>query len=380
MRKKILLASISLMGSVIGAGLFVLPHLLKEGGWLFFLLSFLFFGGAMIFLNLFFAEIILRTKEKEYFTGYVGKYLGETARKTTFLYLFPGLVGTLLVYMLMAGQFVSLLAQPWWRIDPVYGSLGFLVFASPFIFRGGKSLVKAESSFTIFLLAVILAVIGYAGVKINLALTLSGPHVFLYNLPGVIFFSLLGWNILPMMAKFLGSPKNKAKMGKIITLSLIGVSLIYFFFSLALTGLGVDIANWSQINQLPASAFYLGKVLALIGLIAGTTSFLTLGNYLKNNLAIDYHWPYWLSVVSTILSPLLLYFLGFHHLLNLMGIVGALLGAFQGWIIIAIFLKARKTGDRPPEYQVKKLPIVLSYMALALTAVIVFQVIALFRS
>ena len=367
------------MGSVIGAGLFVLPHLLKEGGWLFFLLSFLFFGGAMILLNLLFAEIILRTEEKEYFTGYVGKYLGETARRTTFLYLFPGLVGTLLVYMLMAGQFVSLLAQPWWRVDPAYGSFGFLIFVSPFIFRGGKTLVKAESSLTLFLLAIILGVIGYAGWKINFAQTFNGPQIFLYELPGVLFFSLLGWNILPMMAKFLGTPKNKAKMGKIITCSSVIVAAVYFLFSFALVSLGLDIANWSQINQLPATAFYLGKILALIGLIAGTTSFLTLGNYLKNNLVVDYQWPYWVAVISTILSPLALYFLGFHHLLSLMGIVGALLGAFQGAIIMAIFLKARKIGDRSPEYQLKKVSLAFGYLALALTMVIVFQIISLFK-
>ena len=367
------------MGSVIGAGLFVLPHLLKEGGWLFFLLSFLFFGGAMILLNLLFAEIILRTEEKEYFTGYVGKYLGRTARETTFLYLFPGLVGTLLVYMLMAGQFISLLAQPWWRINPAYGSFGFLIFVSPFIFRGGKALIKAESNFTLFLLAIILGMVGYAGFKINFAQTFSGPHIFLYELPGVLFFSLLGWNILPMMAKFLGTPQNKAKMGKIITLSLIAVALVYFFFSFALTGLGIDIANWSQINQLPATAFYLGKILALIGLMAGITSFLTLGNYLKNNLVIDYHWPYWIAVLSTILSPPALYFLGFRHLLSLMGIVGALLGALQGGIIMAIFLKARKTGDRSPEYKLKKVPLALGYLSLALTMVIIFQIIAFFK-
>ena len=380
MKKKVFLASISLIGSVIGAGLFVLPHLLKEGGWAFFLANLLFFGGAMILLHLLLAEIILRTKEKKYFTGYVGKYLGEGARRMTFLYLFPGLVGTLLVYMLMAGQFISLLAQPWWNINPVYGSLGFLLFASPFIFWGGKTLVKTESGFTVFLLAIILAMIGYAGVKINLSLAVNGASQFIYGLPGILFFSLLGWNTLPMMARFLETPENKAKMGKIITGSLLGTALVYFFFSLALTGLGIDIADWSQINQLPASAFYLGKVLALIGLIAGTTSFLSLGNYLKNNLAVDYHWPYWLSVISTILSPLVLYLLGFHHLLSLMGVIGAILGALQGWIIIAIFLKARKLGDRTPEYHVKRLPLALGYMSLALTTVIVLQIVAFFKN
>jgi len=111
MSKRIALASINLIGAVIGAGLFVLPHLFKEGGWVFFLIFLVIFGGGMILLHLFLAEIILRTEKREYFTGYVGEYLGDKARRLTFLYFFPGLVGTLLVYMLMVGQFLSLLAQ-----------------------------------------------------------------------------------------------------------------------------------------------------------------------------------------------------------------------------------------------------------------------------
>ena len=203
MSKRIILASISLMGTVMGAGLFVLPHLFKMGGWLFFLICLVIFGGGMILLHLLLAEIILRTEKREYFTGYVGKYLGPRAKHLTFLYLFPGLIGALLVYMLMVGQFLSLLAQPWLQIPPLYGSLGFLAFVSIFLFRGGKTIVKAESNFTVILLIIILAIIGYAGTKINLSGILNSSPVILYDLPGILFFSLLGWNILPMMAKVL---------------------------------------------------------------------------------------------------------------------------------------------------------------------------------
>jgi amino acid permease len=380
MNKKIISATASLIGAVIGAGLFVLPHFLKEGGWLTFLICLIIFGGGMILCHLLLAEIILRTKKRKYFTGYVGKYLGERARRLSFLYLFPGLVGALLVYMLMVGQFLFLFGQPWLKIPPFYGSLALLVFASLLVFRKEKMLLKTQSASSFFLAVILLATIGYAAFKINPDSLIAFGKSFPLGLPGIIFFSLTGWNALPMMARILTTPENKKKMGAIILFSLGGVALLYFLFSLALTSLGVDIINWSQIDYLSVSSFYLVKVLALIGLIAGAASFFSLGNYLKNSLVVDYHFPNRLAIGATILAPLLLYLLlGSGHLLSLMGIVGAFLGSLQGGIILLIFLKARKRGNRPPEYCLRNPRLAAGYMVFTLIAVTVLQIISLLR-
>jgi len=378
MKKEIISAGLGLAGTVVGAGLFVLPSLLEKSGWLPFLASLLIFGGGMILLHLFLAEVILRTQEKRYFTGYVGQYLGEKARQISFLYIFPGLIGTLLIYVLMAGQFLTLIVQPWLTITPTLGSMGFLFFLSFFIFRGGKAVVTIQTRFAFFLFVVLLATIGYALPQLSWGQLDWFRFPLLLSLPGVIFFSLLGWNALPMMTRALTSPENKKKLGKIIIIVLGSIAFLYFLFSLTLAGLGINITDWTGVTQLSPSVFYLAKVLALIGLLAGITSFLSLGNYLKNSLVVDYHFPYWLAAAGTVLSPFFLYFLGFQHLLGLMGLVGALMGAIQGWVIVAIFLKARKTGNRSPEYIIRWPRLALAFMTFTLTAVIVCQLLSSF--
>jgi amino acid permease len=378
MKREVFSASLILVGAIVGAGLFVLPGLLATGGWLPFLASLLVFGGGMILLHLLLIEVILRTKEPKYFTGYVGQYLGKTARRTSFLYVFPGLVGTLLVYALMAGEFLALIVQPWLSLTAVWGSLIFLFSLSFFIFRGGKTADAVQKRFTLFLLIVLLATLGYALPRLNWGQFSFFQKPLLLSLPGVVFFSLLGWNALPAMVRHLKKKESKKKVGKIIVFTLSGAAFLYFLFSLAVAGLGINITDWTSLSQLPVSAFYLAKVLALIGLLASLTSFLSLGNYLKNSLVVDYHFPYWLAAMGTILSPLFLYLLGFQQLLSLMGLVGALMGAIQGWVIVFVFLKARKKGDRSPEYIIRRPRLALAFMTFTLTAVIAFQLFASF--
>ena len=380
--KKEILAGISLIGAVIGTGLFVLPHLLEEGGWLIFLISLVFFGGGMIILHLLLAEIILRTKEKRYFTGYIGQYLGEKAKRWSILYVFPGLIGSLLVYVLMGGQFLSILGQPWFKIPPARASFILLAFLAIFIFRGGKVIIKIETAFALFLTVVLLGVIGYAWPQINweqLSL-INWTSRSILNLPGILFFSLLGWNALPMMNKILSTSEDKKKMGNIIIFSLTIVALLYFGFSLAIAGLGLNLTDWGQVSQLPMADFYLMKGLALIGLVAGATSFLSLGNYLKNNLIVDYHFPYLLAVGATIITPLALYLIGFHQVLNLMGVIGALMGAVQGAVLSLVFLKARRKGGRSPECYIKHPSLALGLMGGTLTIVILCQLVAMMEN
>jgi len=83
--------------------------------------------------------------------------------------------------------------------------------------------------------------------------------------------------------------------------------------------------------------------------------------------------------MGTILSPLFLYLLGFQQLLSLMGLVGALMGAIQGWVIVFVFLKARKKGDRSPEYIIRRPRLALAFMTFTLTAVIAFSAFCFFR-
>lgn len=90
------------------------------------------------------------------------------------------------------------------------------------------------------------------------------------------------------------------------------------------------------------------------------TSFLVLGNYFKNILKYDFRIPKQASAFIVCGLPLILFLLGFRDFIGVIGLVGTIIGAIDGIIIILIFSKIKKLGDRIPEYSLK-IPLILLY-------------------
>jgi len=136
--------------------------------------------------------------------------------------------------------------------------------------------------------------------------------------------------------------------GSVIT---VGLFLLFSLFVAGVSGTLTTQDSFSGLEQ------FLGKPIimlgALFGILAITTSFLVLGNYLKNSLYRDFKVPYlWASAIALGL-PLALFLLGFREFLTVIGIVGAVMGAVEGVLMILIFQKAKKMGDRKPEYEIR---------------------------
>ena len=106
---------------------------------------------------------------------------------------------------------------------------------------------------------------------------------------------------------------------------------------------------------------FLGKEIvqwgALFGLIAIAASFLILGNYLKNSLRYDFKLPYAPAVGIATLAPVLFFLVGFREFIAVLSIVGVVLGAMEGMLIIFLYKKAKVAGERVPEYSLKILKV-----------------------
>ena len=77
MKNKVFRAISALVGTVIGAGIFGIPYVVAKIGFLpgiFYLLT---LGTLVLFLNLLYGEVILRTPGDHQLTGYAEIYLGK---------------------------------------------------------------------------------------------------------------------------------------------------------------------------------------------------------------------------------------------------------------------------------------------------------------
>jgi len=95
------------LGTVIGVGIFGLPFVALKAGFFIVLFYFLLMALIAISINLIYGQVILGSEKINRLPGYVGEYLGEKCKKITFFIVAIGLMGALLAYLIIGGQFLS---------------------------------------------------------------------------------------------------------------------------------------------------------------------------------------------------------------------------------------------------------------------------------
>jgi len=369
MNNSFVLALSTLVGTIVGAGIFGLPYVISKSGIMPGVFYFVILGGAVLLLHLFMGEIALRTAEKHRLIGYASLYLGDWGSMlATFSTLF-GIVGAVLAYIIIGGEFFKIILSPILPFSDFGFSLLFWALLTPFILRGIQLIAKVEFFMNIALFAVI-----------GLVFVFAFPHVNVQNFPslqlnniflpfGVILFALTGWSAIPEIADLFKKRKEKRQLDNLIVWTFIIVTGLYILFSLFVIGVSGEQTSPDALSGLKP---FLGKNIitlgALFGLLAIATSFLILGNYLKNSLRYDLKLSPVLSAAIAIFAPLALFLLGFRSFIEVIGLVGAGIGAFEGVLIILIFQKAKTRGDREPEYSLRVPQIVLIPLVAMLAA------------
>ena len=357
--KTSLLAYASLIGTIIGAGVFGIPYVMSRSGILFSLFYFLILGGVALFLHLAFGEIVLRTKEKHRLIGYAQKYLGKKAKiLITFSTLF-GTIGALLAYIILGGDFLKIIFPV--PLSTFQLSLILWAILSFFVLLGIESIGWLEFFMNIGFLIAIFLVFLFSLPKIEISnFILADLKNFV--LPyGVILFSLIGWNAVPEIEGFL---KNKKNLKKVIVKAILICIIFYFLFGMIISGVTgrntTPEAFRGLVGILGTKIMILGGI---FGLLAVSTSFLILASYLKNALIFDYNFSYFPAFLVACFSPLILFLMGIREFISVVAVVGSLVGLLEGIVITFIYKKAKKLGDRTPEYSLR-IPISLIYLTI----------------
>jgi len=102
-------ALMTLLGVMIGAGIFGLPYVVAKAGIIPGLFYFLVLGGVVLLLHLFFGEIVLRTQGKHRLIGYAQRYLANPGKILITCSTILGISGTLLAYVILGGNFLKII-------------------------------------------------------------------------------------------------------------------------------------------------------------------------------------------------------------------------------------------------------------------------------
>jgi len=355
--KNFVFALTILISTIVGAGIFGIPYVVSKSGVVPGFFYFLILGGAALLVHLLFGEIVLRNEGKYRMIGYAQKYFGKGGKLLIAVSLITGLVGSLLAYGILAGDFLKIIFSsllPQAGLSSSVLTLFFFFVLYFFIFRGIKAITPIEIFTNVAFLVIILAIFFVGLPKINLAnFSLVSPkNLFLPY--GVIMFSLIGWTAIPEIGEMLKSREERRSLKKIIILSTVFCLLLYVFFSFVVFGISGKNTTPDSLLGLSSS---LGQKVILFGALAAILtlidSFLLIGLSLRNTLTYDLKLSRWLASVVTCGLPMILFLVGFKSFIGTVGFMGTILGTIDGIIIILMYKKAKNIYDKEPEYNLK---------------------------
>ncbi len=349
-----------LVGAIIGVGIFGIPYVSSRAGFwvgegyivgLFFL---------VLLLHLCFAEIVERTQGSHRIVGYAGKYCGKKLKYVTFFLAFVGGYMALLLYIVAAGKFLNILTFN--EIPATYGSILFWILGTYALWRGLRFIATGEFFMAAFFLLAIGVVVG-RGIPLVHALNFTPFNFSQIFLPyGVVLFALTGTFAIPEMRIILKD--GKKYVWTIITGTAIP-AIVYLLFNFAIVGMSGPHTSPEAIQGiLPIVGEGVGWIAALAGFFAVSASFLAFSLDLKNTLAFDWRMHHIKATLVVALVPIFLFLLGFQQLIAIMSVAGAVFGAAMSVIILLVYLRAKRLGDRKPAF------------SLGLPAGVVYTVIA----
>jgi amino acid permease len=283
------------------------------------------------------------------------KYLGKPGKYFMILSMTVGIYGALTAYILGEGEIFNTIigGNPW-----IY-SFAFFLIASAILYHGIKATGRSELAITALMVITIFLIGAFAYDKINPAY-LTGMHLKNFFLPyGVILFAFVGTAAIPELRTELAKDKHKLKKAIIIG-SVIPV-VLYFIFALIVLGI-VGLNNFNtlgpneRIATVALSVFsepHLAFVANIFAAFAMLTSFLGLGLALKEMYVYDCNFNKHLAFLLTVVPPLFIALLGLTSFIAVIAFAGAVAGGIDGILIMLAYWKAKKKGDRKPEYRLK---------------------------
>lgn len=360
MRKGFLEAIATIVGTIVGAGIFAIPEAAVRAGfavttwWLFFL------AAVVALLHTMYGEVVLATRERHRLVGYARLYLGKHAAQLAFVSTVVGMVGSLLAYIILAGDFLFAFfreALP----SPLLTTIVWAVLTAA-VAMGIRTVARMELLMTGGLVAILFVLLA------SLATEITPEHFVTVHswdtafLPyGVFLFALWGAAAIPEIRDVVEGDDRSFRRAIIIG-TIIPAILYLVFMTVTVGAFGEDAAG--NIVEVLSQKPLMRLSVAAFGFFAVATSFLVLGDYLVKTFEYDLRVrrPLALAILA---SPLLLFFLGARDFLIVVSVIGTILGAIDGTIITLSWhrVRSQNVSESPRAVRV---PLTLAYLLVVL--------------
>jgi len=342
--KKFWATAFTFTGTIIGAGILGLPYVFSKSGYFIGLSWLIVLGLILIFTSLCMGEVCLRTKGKHQLAGYAEKYLGKWANKLMFFAVIFGIYSALIAYLIGEGQSFSYIFSGGLNYS-FYFAIGFWLVMTLLLREGLKGLKKIETWGVLAIIGIIFLIIVWFAPQVELNNLIVYDFGYLFVPFGVILFALMGFTSIPELRIEIKGKEKKFK--KAILIGALIPIFIYAVFSFIFTGvLGVNIPEVSTLG--------FGKLVSIFGIFTMLTSYFVLSFSLKDmfkfDLKLNKKYRFILVSIIPLILYLIVYFFNLAGFIRVLGIGGVIAGGLTGILILFMNKKAKKLGNRNPEY------------------------------
>ncbi|MEW6063130.1 MAG: aromatic amino acid transport family protein [Nanoarchaeota archaeon] len=349
MDKSVYEAVATLLGVMIGAGIFGIPYVFAHSGFLTGLLTLIIIAFSMTLINLYIGEVTLRTKGNHQLTGYASIYLGKTGKVLMTVSMVFGIYGALLAYIIGEGESLNAI----FTFNPLFYSIVFFGVMSLFVYYGLKAIKESELVMGIIKLSIFLIIfitLFFSG-KVNTG-NLVGFNLANIFVPfGVVLFAFLATAAIPEMKEELAKKERYLKRALIIG----GLIAFFAYMLFAFVIVGVTGQETTEVATVGLANLLGQKVHVLLNLFAVfamATAFLGLGLALKEMYIYDYKLNKNLAWFLTCFVPLALFLFGIKSFTRTIAVTGAVSGGIVGVLAIMMAYRAKAVGERKPEYSI----------------------------
>ncbi len=322
-----------LVGTIIGAGIFSLPYAFSLSGSIFSLLGLVSLTVVTLTLNLFYAQIIVGTKGDHQLSGYGEVYLGQKGKIWGIVTILLSSWGAMLAYVILGGDFLAILfgALPNDFFALIYWGLGAFL-----IWQGIKmvTLIEGWLTGTLVVLALLIPFLGSPFFKKENLTTIPTAPLAFY---GPLLFSLSGMGVIPEVEEVLR--RSRHLLSRTIVIGVLLPALVYLVFGFGVWAISGLSTTTDALSGLWVWAPNLVRLGAGVGFLSTFTSFLSLGNVIKEVFVRDLKWEEKRAKSAALLSVLPATFLSLKHFLPIISFTGALAIGGGGVLVLIIFLK-----------------------------------------
>lgn len=337
-QRSLIRSTLTVIGTIIGAGLFGLPAMFARLGLWYGSLLFVGMSAVVLVTHLLLVELTLAEKIQRRMPGFVARWLGPWGGRVAGIVYPAQIIGADIAYILLGGAFLDLAARQFGiAIHPILWQWLFWVVMAYIVYRNLAFVAKVEAWATWLLLAALLS--------LTLLIT---PHA-VQMVPdlqvgswvlgfGIILFALTGFTVIPEAVELVGRNRKLAWLA--VSAGTLFSAVVSWFFGVRMyeaTG-GVLTDALAYISVIPPTWLWL---LPVFGFLAVATSFITCTEDFQASLMYDLGWDERAAWGVVVGAPLAISMVLKQEFIAIASFVGAV---FVGTSGLLIALAAARLG------------------------------------